>query len=153
MTLKRDHRDEHPGCKVFWPWLKWCSNYRYASQLVQMCLDDIQTMDPLHVKSQFDICKRYDDVTRYRSGVRSAYIAHREKWNEDEYGEVEASVRIMGDYIPVGDKFYEGRSYREQVDHLWFQRQQTKAVNVLYAYGMFDKSTGVIVLDKIKNLK
>lgn len=148
----RDHRDEHPGCKVMWPWLRWCSNYRYGSQLVQMCLDDIQTMDPQDLYAQFRNCRQYHSVTKYRSGVRSAYIAHKEKWSED-YDEIEHSVRIMGDFIPPGDAFYQGRSFREEVDHQFFQRQQVKAVSVLYAYGMFDRSTGVIVLDNLKKLK
>lgn len=110
-------------------------------------------MDPKDLKDKFNICKRYHDVCKHRSGVRNTYIAHRERWREDEYGEVEASARMMGELIPAGDIFYQGRSFREHVDHLWFQRQQSKAVDVLYAYGMFDRSTGVIVLDNLKKLR
>lgn len=147
----RDHRDEHPGCRVMWPWLRWCSRYRYASQLVAYALEDSKTMDPKRLESQFRNCRHYHSVTKYRSGARSSYISHKEKWSD--YDETEDSVRMMGDLIPVGDSFYQGRSFREQVDHLHFQSQQIKAVNVLYAYGMFDRSTGVIVLDNLKKLR
>jgi hypothetical protein len=148
----RDHRDEHPGCKVFWPWLRWCSNYRYASQLVQMCLDDIQTMEPKLFSDIFQNCKRYDDVTKRRSGARSAYIAHREKWSED-YESKREEVQRLYKYIPLGDSFYEGRNLDEQVEYEWFRGQQIKAVQVLYAYNMFNKKTGQVNLDNLKKLK
>jgi hypothetical protein len=117
-----------------------------------MCLDDIQTMDPQELYEQFRICKQYHSVTKYRSGARNTYISHREKWSDD-YDEIEATTRMMEEWTPIGDPFYQGRSFREQVDHLYFNRQQVKAVNALYAYGMFDRSTGVIVLDNLKKLK
>lgn len=149
----RDHRDEHPGCKVMWPWLKWCSNYRYASQLVGYALEDVATMDKESFDFTFQNCRRFHGVTRMRRENRNTYISYREGWREDEYEELEATTRFMGEHIPMGDPFYQGRSFEEHIQHLLFHRQQVAAVHVLYAYGMFDNSTGILVLDNLKKLK
>lgn len=151
MTLKRDHRDEHPGCKVFWPWLKWCSKYRYASQLVNLALKDIETMDEKDFQRHFEICKQYDDVSKHRSGVRSAYIAHIERWHEDDVEfEKESAQRLRDNF---GEKFLGGRTVEEEFEHMWMRKQQSKAVAVLYAYGMFNKRTGKIELDRLSKLR
>lgn len=150
MTLKRDHRDEHPGCKVMWPWLKWCNKYRYAYQLVTLALKDIETMDEKDFQRHFEICKQYDDVSKYRSGVRSAYIAHIERWHEVDVELEKESARRLHDNF--GPKLLNGWTIEEEFEYMWMRQQQSKAVSVLYAYGMFNKRTGKIELDRLSKL-
>lgn len=149
----RDHRDEHEGCKVMWPWLRWCSRYRYASQLVGYALEDVKTMEPELFASIFQNCKRYHDVTRHRSSARSSYIAHREKSHEVDYEMKREEVQRFYKYIALGDPFYNGRDYEQEVAHQWMRGQQIEAVQVLYAYGMLNKKTGQIELDNLKKLR
>jgi len=151
--MKRDHRDEHPGCKVMWPWLKWCSNYRYASQLVGYALEDVAKWPEKEWRPFYNICVQYHDVTRYRSGARSAYINYRERFADDEWAFHLEECRINMDMLGEDDDYFEGRTYEEYVEHRWEHKQMVKAVNVLYAYGMFNKKTGQIELDNLKKLK
>lgn len=147
----RDHRDEHEGCKVMWPWLKWCKKYRYASQLVGYALEDVKTMPEEDFRTHYTLCKMYHDVSRYRSSARSAYIAHRERSHEDDVEFEKESAQRFVDMMAGGPGAT--RTAEAEFEDMWKRRQQTKAVGVLYAYGMLDKRTGEIKLDNLKKLK
>jgi len=149
----RDHRDEHPGCKVMWPWLKWCSNYRYASQLVGYALEDVAKWPEEEWRPFYNICVQYHDVTRTRSGNRDTYISFREGWHEDEVESNTFECKAMWKSLGGDHEHFEGKTLEEYTAHRWQYKQMVKAVNVLYAYGMFDKKTGQIKLDNLKKLK
>ena len=134
-----------------WPWLKWCSNYRYASQLVGYALEDVKTMEKEAFDRHFQICKMYDDTSSHRSGARSAYIAHRERWHEDDVQfEKESAERYVEMFK---DRPGATGTAEEEFEKMWMRMQQSKAVQVLYAYGMFNKKTGQIKLDNLKKLR
>lgn len=108
-------------------------------------------MDARDLQRHFEICKSYDDVTKHRSGARSSYIAHVERWHEDDVNFERASAKMLFDDLGI-DRL-EGRTAEEQFERMWMRSQQTKAVNLLYAYGMFNKRTGKIELDRLSKLK
>lgn len=97
-------------------------------------------------------CKDYDDVQSHRSGARNSYIAHREKWHENELEEVEWSVEYMEETLGLDVSYFGGRSVAEQVAYEWQKRQEKKAYQVLYAYDMINKRNGQIELDRLKKL-
>jgi len=136
-----------------WPWLRWCSNYRYASQLVALALEDIKDMSEDDFKWAFGWCHDYDEIQSHRSSARSGYIAHIERWHEDDIEQLKWSIDYMAKELDRDGAYFEGRTPEEQFEHEWKLKQQKKAVVVLYAYNMFNKRTGQIELDRLKKLR
>lgn len=148
--MSRDHRDEHEGCEVFWPWLKWCSKYRYASQLVGFALKDIETLcDDEEVGRMFELYNRKEgrEIWKRRTDARAKYISVLEGWNEDDQFAARVSAQSLSEIRK--DPTLEEGIYQEQmrIKRVW------KAAHVLYAYGMFDGRTGKIKMSNLDKLK
>lgn len=146
----RDHRDEHPGCDVMWPWLKWCSKYRYASQLVEYALKDIETLsNDEELARMFKLYNRKDgrDIWKRRTDARAKYITTLEGWDEDDQFSARVAAESWASIVRK-DPSKEEEIYQEQmrIKRVW------KAAHVLYAYGMFNTRTGKIELDRLKKL-
>lgn len=146
----RDHRDEHEGCDVFWPWLKWCSKYRYASQLVGFALEDIETLsDDEEVDRMFELYNRKTSGKNYwkhRTDARAKYISVLEGWDEEDRFAARSSAQLLSEMHK--DPSLEEGIYQDQmrIKRVW------KAAHVLYAYGMFNPKTGKIEVDRLKKL-
>lgn len=147
----RDHREEHEGCKAMWPWLKWCSRYRYASQLVGYALEDIKGVpeEVLDQKFQF---YRTNNYWKRRSDTRAKYIQAHAGWEELEREAIEHMTDYMIEDFGPNPSYFEGRTREEEIEHRVFEHQQKLAIHVLYAYGMFNPRTGKIELDRLKKL-
>lgn len=147
----RDHRDEHPGCKAMWPWLKWCSRYRYASQLVGFALEDIKNLsNDTEIDRTFELYNRKTEGTNYwkhRSDARAKYIQVLEGWDEEDRESTRFSAQGLAEL--KNDPNLEEGIYQEmmRMQRVW------KATHVLYAYGMFNTRTGKIEVDRIKKLR
>ena len=150
MGNNRDHRDEHEGCKAMWPWLKWCSKYRYASQLVGFALEDIKNLsDDEETDRMFELYNRKEgrDIWKRRSDARSKYIRVLEGWDEEDRRSARFSAQGLAEL--KNDPELEEGLYQElmRTNRVW------KAAHVLYAYGMFNTRTGKIEVDRIKKLR
>lgn len=148
--LNRDHRDEHDGCKVFWPWLKWCNKYRYASQLVGFALEDIESLsDDEEVDRMFRLYNRKVDkhYWKHRTYARAKYICVLEGWDEEDQFSARASAKSLSKIRK--DPSLEEEIYQEQmrIKRVW------QAAHVFYAYGMFDMRTGKIKMSNLDKLK
>lgn len=136
-----------------WPWLRWCSNYRYASQLVGYALEDLAKWSEEDWRPFYLINKKYDQTTSKRQGVRDTYIAFREGWHEDEIESNAFECELIWNRLGGDHRGFDGMNLEEYTAHRLAYKQMVKAVNVLYAYGMFNKKTGQIELDNLKKLK
>lgn len=116
-----------------------------------MALEDVRTMPEEEFRSHYAICKMYHNVSKHRSGVRSSYIAHRERWHEDDVAFEKESAQRLVEMLAGSPGTT--RTAEAKFEDMWMRKQQTRAVSVLYAYGMFDKRTGEIELDNLKKLR
>lgn len=147
---KKDHRKEHEGCDAVFPWLLSCSRYKSRRKLVEMCLEDVKTMEPERFEFLYRNNREYHDVAHYKSSARSAYIAIIEGWREDEY---EHELYMANWSKEQGYDILEGKTPEEYAKHMMWRKQQGKALDVLYAYGMFNHRTGKIELDRLNKLR
>lgn len=146
----RDHRDEHEGCPVSRPWDRWCSRYRYPSQLVEQALSDILTLSEDDIRIFFDLYKKDHDFWKTRRLARTPYISLLEGWSELERRsatfEVDSLIKVLG------EGWLEGQTREYHIERALFRKRQYVAIQYLYAYGMFDMRTGKIKMANLAKL-
>lgn len=124
------HSDDHPGCRALWPWLPGCNRYRLNENLIAAATDAVRQMpDADRAEWLNHLAKR---GKRSKWHLRSAFIAHRENWEEDERGFNLSSAKSMAEVM--GDRYLKGRTVEQAADDQWKLKGQRLALEVLYAY-------------------
>lgn len=144
----RDHRKEHEGCDAVFPWLNSCSRWKSRRKMVEMCLEDIKDMDKDLFDKLYQVKRDHHAVAKSRYSARDKYISIVEGWNEEE----QSIARDMAEWrFEHGNMFF-GKTVEEDVEHVLKRERQSQALSVIYAYGMFNKKTGKIELDRLNKL-
>lgn len=131
METKRDHRDEHPGCRAIAPWLPACNRYRLNVNLIAAATADVSNMAEADREYWKDFLKTWAG-RRSKWDLRSRYISHRENWHASEWRENLANVRSFAKAL--GDEYLIGRTVEQVAEDEWKLKVQRLVLEVLYVH-------------------
>jgi hypothetical protein len=127
---KRDHRDEHAGCRALWPWLPACNRCRLNVNLIAAATEDVKGMPEAARADWLDFLRDRDRPSKWH--LRSKFIAHRENWRERELESNLAEVASWARHL--GDDYLAGHTVEEVAASEWRLKGQRLALEVLYTY-------------------
>ena len=130
MTEKRDHSDDHPGCRAIWPWLPACNRYRLNVNLIAAATEDVKAMPEAARTDWLDFLHGRERPSKWH--LRSKFIAHRENWRESELEMNLAEAASLAKW--AGERHLADRTAEQAAADEWRLKGQRLAIEVLYTY-------------------